>query len=72
MIAEEVCEAGCVGSILSTLAAEAGIPVKAKLLNLGSGIVPHGGRAQLMLDYGIDAGSIAHAAECLCRETENE
>ena len=64
VIAEEVCEAGCIGSVLASCAAEQGIAAKVCLLNLGCGIVPHGSRDQLMRDYGIDAASIAeHAAE---------
>ena len=70
--AEEVCETGCIGTVLSARAAEEGISIRAKMLNLGDGIIPHGGRAQLMLDYGIDAASIAREAEQLCREEPDE
>ena len=70
--AEEVCETGCIGSVLTARAAEAGIPIRAKMLNLGEGIIPHGGRTQLMLDYGIDAASIARESERLCREESDE
>jgi len=38
----------------------------AKLLNLGRGIVAHGGRDRLMEDHGIDACSIARTAGELC------
>jgi 1-deoxy-D-xylulose-5-phosphate synthase len=68
LAAEEVCAAGCVGAALSALAAEQGVRFRAKLLNLGDGIIVHGGRAQLMMDHGIDAASIADRAEELCRE----
>ena len=61
--AEEVCAAGCLGQQLLAQAATQGIGLHgAKLLNLGEGIVPHGTRAELMRDFGIDAKSIAKAA----------
>ena len=56
---EEVCAAGCIGSVLTAEAGMEGIPLKAvKLLNLGDGIVPHGSRDLLMRDFGIDVDSI--------------
>ena len=56
---EEVCAAGCIGSVLTAEAGMKGIPLKAvKLLNLGDGIVPHGSRDLLMRDFGIDVDSI--------------
>ena len=70
LTAEEVCEAGCIGSVLSSLAAEAGIKYRARLLNLSDGIVVHGGRAQLLFDHGLDAGSIAGVGERLFRESK--
>ena len=72
MAVEEVIGSGCIGTVLSFAAAREGICVKAKLLNLGEGIVAHGGRAQLMHDYGIDAESIVKQAEALCRSVSNE
>lgn len=72
LTAEEVCGTGCIGTVISASAAERGIPFRAHLLNLGEGIVAHGGRAQLMMDYGIDAESIANRAEILCRERADE
>ncbi len=67
--AEEVCAAGCLGSRLLSQACEKGISLKgARLLNLGKGIVSHGERKLLMHDHGIDAESIAQAAETLCAE----
>ena len=66
--AEEVCAAGCLGSRLLSQACEEGLALKgARLLNLGKGIVAHGDRKLLMRDHGIDAGSIAKAAEELCK-----
>ena len=66
--AEEVCAAGCLGSRLLSQACEEGLALNgARLLNLGKGIVAHGDRKLLMRDHGIDAGSIAKAAEELCK-----
>ena len=50
------------------LAAEqAGLPMKAaRLLNLGSGIIPHGAPDVLKTAYGLDAQAIAAAAQALC------
>ena len=56
---EEVCAAGCIGSVLTTEAGLESISLKSvKLLNLGNGIIPHGSREQLMRDFGIDIQSI--------------
>ena len=63
LVAEEVCASGCVGELLASAAAENGVPVNAVLLNLGKGIIAHGGRDQLMHDAGIDSSSIAEQAE---------
>ncbi len=68
VITEEVCAAGCVGTSISSIAAAQGICFRTQLLNLGEGIVVHGGRAQLMIDYGIDAVSVADRAEKLFLE----
>ncbi len=69
LMAEEICAAGCVGELLLQQAAEQGITLKAaKLLNLGEGIVAHGTRTELLRDHGLDAASIADAAERLCAE----
>ena len=74
IVAEEVCQAGCVGAaILVRAAAKGGELPQVRLLNLGSGIVPQGTVAQLRRDCGIDALSIANAAEELCgREAVRE
>ena len=67
--AEEVCAAGCLGEQLLAQAESEGICLcSSALLNLGEGIVPHGTRAELMRDHGIDAESIVRAAETLCRK----
>lgn len=60
---EEVCAAGCVGELLLTLAAESGISLRgARLMNLGEGIVAHGGREQLLRDHGLDREHVCQAA----------
>ena len=72
LTAEEVCEAGCIGTVLSALAARKGIRLRSSTLNLGRGIIPHGGRAQLLMDNSLDAASIAARAEELLRERGHE
>ena len=72
LTAEEVCAAGCIGTVLAALAARKGIRFRSSMLNLGRGIVPHGGRAQLLMDNSLDAASIAARAEALLRERRHE
>ena len=72
LTAEEVCEAGCLGTVLSALAAEKGIALQSSMLNLGGGIIPHGGRAQLLMDYSLDVASISARGEELVRERGHE
>ena len=72
LTAEEVCAAGCIGTVLAALAARRGIRFRSSMLNLGRGIVPHGGRAQLLMDNSLDAASIAARAEALLRERGHE
>lgn len=63
LIVEETAETGCVGKdILATLALMS-VPVRAKLLNLGSGIVTHGSIAELRKLTGIDSDGIYQAAK---------
>ena len=66
IVAEEVCAAGSMGTVLTAQAARAGIPVRTALLNLGEGIVPHGTRQQLMRDFRIDAQAVVREACRLC------
>ena len=69
VVAEEVCAAGCVGGRLVSEAALAGRVLKARLLNLGSGIVGQGTTAELRGACGIDAPAIASAVkELVCNE----
>lgn len=64
IVSEDVCTAGCVGEKILAAAAQVGIRIeKAKLLNLGGGIVPHGTVDELMADCGVDAAAIVKAAE---------
>lgn len=67
VVAEEVCEAGCVGGRLAAGAALSGTLLKARLLNLGSGIVGQGTTAELRAACGIDAAAIASAVKELVR-----
>ena len=62
IVAEEICSAGCMGAVLTAAAACEGIPVTARFLNLGNGIVVHGSREQLMDAYGIDSHAIVSTA----------
>ncbi len=68
VIAEEVCAAGCVGEKILAAAAERGMKVRARLLNLGGGIVGQGTTEQLRREKGIDAGAIASAVKELMRD----
>ncbi len=67
LVAEEVCQSGCIGSQIITTAVTEGIELKAvKLLNLGSGIVSHGKVSELLQENGLDAAAIADRAQELC------
>lgn len=71
IVAEEVCQAGCVGSRILMRAAEKGCEIpELRLLNLSNGIVTHGTVQQLRRDCGIDAASIARTAAELCGRGE--
>jgi 1-deoxy-D-xylulose-5-phosphate synthase len=71
VMVEEVCAHGCVGErILSTLAEQGNVPQKAKLLNLGNGIVTHGDVKELRARTGIDAQGIRNAVQELLRNSE--
>ena len=64
---EDVCAANCIGEQVLSAAEQAGLPMKeARLLNLGSGIIPHGAPDVLKTAYGMDAQAIAAAAQALC------
>ena len=71
LAAEEVCAVGCLGRRILAQASQTGIGLKAsRAVNLGEGIVVHGDRARLLRDYGLDAASLAAAAEKLVRRSE--
>ena len=63
VVAEEVCAAGCVGEKLLAQAAQRGMALKAKLLNLGGGIVGQGTTQELRHKRGIDAEAIVSAVK---------
>ena len=63
IVAEEVCAAGCVGEKLLAQAAQRGMALKAKLLNLGGGIVGQGTTQELRHERGIDAEAIVSAVK---------
>ncbi len=63
IIAEESALRGCVGTRILARLQAGGISARSRLLNLGSGIVEHGGVSQLREKYGIDALAIAKAME---------
>lgn len=66
LIAEEVCAVGCVGRRILARASQAGICLRgSRCVNLKNGIVVHGSRDRLLLDYGLDAESLAASASDL-------
>ncbi len=68
VFAEEACAAGCVGVRALAAAALSGRLLRARLLNLGSGIVGQGTTAELRARCGIDAAAIASAVKELVHE----
>lgn len=63
LMVEEAAEAGCVGTrILAMCAQQKILLTSAKLLNLGSGIVPAGTVEELKALYALDGNGIAYAA----------
>ena len=64
LVAEDVCAAGCVGERLLAEAGLQGVKLRqAKLINLGDGLVTHGSVPELMKLCGLDAASLAAAAQ---------
>ena len=63
LMAEEVCDAGCVADVMISAAVRSGVSLRACKVNLGDGIVTHGTREQLMHLHGIDAAGIVMAAK---------
>ena len=69
LVAEEVCAVGCVGRRLMAQAAQTGVSLRAAhSVNLGAGLIPHGDRARLLRDNGLDAQSLAQTALKLVRQ----
>lgn len=68
LVAEEICDAGCVGERLASALAQAGIDARIRLLNLGAGIVPQGSVEELRTLQGIDSFAIAQAARELSED----
>ena len=65
LVAEEVCAAGSVGGRLAAALEKCGVPARVKTLDLGAGVVQHGSVEELRARCGIDAASIARAAQAL-------
>ena len=73
LVAEEVCAAGCVGTRLLAVCARQGLTLDgALLLNLGSGIVPHGTVEELKALYALDGNGIAYGVLSLLDRMEDE
>ena len=68
LVAEEVCEEGCIGGRILERAEINNILIDRKLLiNLGNGIVTHGDACELRRHYRLDAASVARKAEKLLK-----
>ena len=66
---EDVCEDDCVGSAVLLACEKSGLLLRDyRLLNVGSGIVPHGSVPILREKYQLDAASAAACAEAMCAE----
>ena len=69
VFAEEVCAAGSLGERTLAYAAERGAALRARRLDLGSGIAGQGTTAELRARCGIDAAAIARSVkELICDE----
>ncbi len=72
VMAEDVCEEGCIGLKILAEAERRGIDIDAcRLINLGNGILPHGSVAKLLETQGMDSISLARAAEDMIRERKD-
>jgi len=64
LIAEDVCENGCVGELILSETAKRGLSLKcAVLCNLGDGIVEQGSVDELLREKGLDAQSLYEKAK---------
>ncbi len=69
VVAEDACEPGSTGSRLLAMAACRGVvPDSVRLLDLGSGVIPHGSVEELMEDLHLDAPGIEAAVMEVLRE----
>jgi 1-deoxy-D-xylulose-5-phosphate synthase len=67
VVPEETCADGCIGERLLAAAAENGVPLRAsRMINLGSGILPHGTPEELRRLCGLDSLGIANAVLEIC------
>ena len=67
-IAEDICDAGCVGMQLLSAAAAHGIALRgSEICNLGEGIVTHGTVDELRWDCGLDIDTLFEKAMYLAR-----
>ena len=63
LVAEDVCEEGCIGNKILLQAQQHALTLKnVQLLNLGNGILPHGSVPELLCMKGLDSESIARSA----------
>lgn len=66
LVAEDVCEAGCVGARILAAAAQNDVVLNAsRLLNLKDGLVQHGAPAVLLEKCGLSADAIAAAVRAM-------
>ncbi len=63
LVVEETAQAGAIGTEILSRLMQAGVAVKARLLNLKDGIVPHGDLASLRRLTGLDDQGIFEAAK---------
>lgn len=63
IVAEDTAQAGCIGQTLLSELEKAGIAARARLINLGDGVVQHGSIAQLWRVLRLDADGIAAAVK---------
>lgn len=69
LVVEETCRSGCVGEALLAQAQMNGLCLEnVRLLNLGSGIVPHGDVKTLRRAFGLDADAVVRAALEMLKE----
>lgn len=67
LVLEECVEEGCLGQALSAQLAEAGVPARVLLKNLGFRFIPQGTVQQLYTICKLDAENVCDAAKELCR-----